>query len=266
MRFRRTWPQRLSNVIGMRFARIPAGTFWMGSPPSEEGYSADEGPRHEVHISRPFYLGVYPVTQHEYELVMGHNPSRFGPLSGGSAEHPVEGVSWEDADTFCRKLSALRPERRAHRRYRLSTEAEWEYACRAGTTTAFAFGDALGSDQANFNGNHPHGGAPLGPYLRRTNRVGSYAANAFGLYDLHGNVWEWCSGYYYDEEHYRKRPRTEDEENGKGADHRVIRGGSCMSKGVHCRCAERFVLPPGNKAACVGFRVLCSRFGASGEA
>jgi formylglycine-generating enzyme required for sulfatase activity len=243
----------------MTLVLIPAGTFEMGSPSSEEGHSRDEGPRHEVRISRPFYLGIYPVSQHEYEIVMGHNPARFGPFKGGSAEHPVEGVTWEDADTFCRKLSALFPERQAHRVYRLPTEAEWEYACRAGTTTPFSFGASLSSKQANFNGNHPCGGAPKWSYLRRTTRVGSYPANAFGLYDMHGNVWEWCNGYYYDEEHYRHRPRQEEESNGKEADHRVIRGGSCLSKAISCRSAERFVLTPANRTSCVGFRVLSSR-------
>src|SRR5262249_40582503 len=141
------WPNRLTNSIGMELILVPAGRFLMGSPSTEEGHSSDEGPPHEVHIARPFYLGIYPVTQHEYELVMNRNPSRFGPESGGGPEHPVERVTWEEADAFCRRLSSLPLEKRARRVYELPTEAEWEYACRAGTTAPFAFGDALSSEQ-----------------------------------------------------------------------------------------------------------------------
>src|SRR5204863_6448340 len=135
-----------------------------------------------------FHLGVYPVTQAQYEKVMGNNPSQFRPGKDGldTADFPVENISWQNAKDFCAKLSALPAEKSAGRVYRLPTEAEWEYACRAGTTTPFAFGKALSSDQANFNGTLPYGGAAKGPHLNRPAKVGSYKPNAFGLYDMHG--------------------------------------------------------------------------------
>src|SRR5205807_7859539 len=138
-----------------------------------------------VTLTRPFFLGRFPVTQWQYQRVMGVNLSFFfGGERGGGPEHPVEMVNWEDAVEFCRRLSALPAEKAAGRVYRLPTEAEWEYACRAGTTTPFSFGTALSSTQANFNGTYPYGGAATGPYLRRTAKVGSYAPNAWGLYDM----------------------------------------------------------------------------------
>jgi formylglycine-generating enzyme required for sulfatase activity len=250
--------QALTNSIGMELRPIPAGVFLMGSPLEEEHRSSDEGPQHPVHIKRPFYLGVYPVTQCEFEAVMGYNPSRFCRGRGGGLEHPVSGVSWEEAWRFCRRLSQLPAERRAGRLYRLPSEAEWEYACRAGTKTAFAFGATLSSQQANFNGNYPYGDAELGPFLRRTTRVGSYPPNAWGLFDMHGNVWEWCDGYYYDEEHYRTCPRRpeDDRPGGKPADPRVVRGGSWNSRGWRCRCADRYRCTPATGTETIGFRVL----------
>ena len=187
--------------------------------------------QHEVSITKPFYLGVYVVTQAEYEKVMGNNPSWFSAKGDGkdkvkdmdTGQFPVEKVSWDDAVAFCKKLSELPEEKKAGRVYRLPTEAEWEYACRAGTKTAFHYGDSLSSKQANFNGNFPYGGADKGPYLGRTAKVGSYAANAFGLYDMHGNVWEWCQDWY-DENYYKNSPKEDPPGPAQGL-HRVVRGG-----------------------------------------
>ncbi len=180
----------LTNSIDMKLALIPAGEFEMGD--------SIDGPVHRVRISKPFYLGVYEVTQSQYKQVVGTNPSWFsktgvgkGKVSGlDTSDSPVEWVSWDDAQEFCKKLSALSGEQSMGREYRLPTEAEWEYACRAGTQTKFHFGDVLNGDKANVNGTEPEGTTTKGPYLGRTTSVGRYGANAFGLYDMHGNVWE----------------------------------------------------------------------------
>src|SRR5262245_38422309 len=169
-------PAALTNSIGMKLVRIPAGEFLMGSPDGDREARDDEKPRHRVRITRPFYLGAYEVTQGENRRVMGANPSFFSPTGPGrdrvkgldADRLPVEQVTWHQAVAFCRKLSELPAEKKARRAYRLPTEAEWEYACRAGTTTQFAFGDSLSSTQANFNGTYPFGGAPRGPFLSRT--------------------------------------------------------------------------------------------------
>src|SRR5262249_36572146 len=159
---------------------------------------ADEGPCRKVVLGRAFYLGKYPVTQEQYERVMSRNPSWFASTGRGrdqvkefadTGNFPVENVTWEEAVEFCRRLSDLPAERRAGRVYELPSEAEWEYACRAGTTTPFHFGTELNGRRANCDGNHPYGTATRGPYLGRTCPVGCYTANAWGLYDMHGNVW-----------------------------------------------------------------------------
>ncbi|HBK99620.1 MAG TPA: serine/threonine protein kinase, partial [Microcoleaceae bacterium UBA10368] len=161
---------------------IPGGSFMMGSPSTETGRSNDEGPQHNVNIS-PFFMGKYEVTQKQYQAVMGNNPSNFK-----GAKHPVEQVTWDEAVEFCRKLT-----QKTGKSYRLPSEAEWEYACRARTTTPFYFGDTITPDLVNYNGNYPYGSAPKGLYREQTTDVGIFPPNAFGLYDMHGNVWEWCS-------------------------------------------------------------------------
>jgi len=189
----------VANSIDMRLVLIPPGEFLMGSPETEENRSDNEY-QHRVRIAKPFYLGVYEVTQSEYEGVMGKNPSAFSKDGARSdkvgamdtSRFPVEAVSWENAVEFCQKLSELPEEKRFGCVYRLPTEAEWEYACRAGTRTPFHFGTSLSSTQANFDGNYPYGSASKGPNLSRTATVGSYRPNAWGLYDMHGNVLEWC--------------------------------------------------------------------------
>jgi len=246
---------KLTNSIGMELVLIPAGEFEMGSNERE-----DEKPVHRVRISQPFYLGVYEVTQSQYERVMGRNPSWFSRTGGGkeqvsgldTSESPVEQVSWNDAQEFCRKLSSRSGE--SGRRYRLPTEAEWEYACRAGTKTKFHFGDVLNGDKANVDGTNPEGTTTKGPFLKRTTSVGRYVANGFGLYDMHGNVWEWCEDWY-DKNYYAKSPP----EDPKGADpgsSRVIRGGGWYYSAVHCRAAFRYAGTPSNRDGNLGFRVV----------
>jgi formylglycine-generating enzyme required for sulfatase activity len=254
--------QEFRNSIGMTLRLIPAGEFVMGSPETEAGH-ADEEYAHRVRITRPFYLGAYEVTQEEFRRVTGGNPSWFSPTGGGkdrvadldTGRLPVDSVPWEDAVDFCRKLSERDEEKQAGRVYRLPTEAEWEYACRAGSGAAFHFGSSLSSAQANFDGRSPYGQAERGPYLQRTSPVGAHAANAWGLYDMHGNVWEWCQdGYAADS--YREGP-VEDPRPREPGDLRVLRGGSWYSNGAACRAAFRNKLAPDSRSYYVGFRVVC---------
>jgi formylglycine-generating enzyme required for sulfatase activity/tRNA A-37 threonylcarbamoyl transferase component Bud32 len=256
----------LRNALGMKLALIPAGTFTMGSPPSELGRYEDEGPQHEVVLTRPFYLGIYPVTQAEYERVLGRNPSTFRAGPGGGPEHPVENVPWSHAVEFCRRLSELPEERAAGRTYRLPTEAEWEYACRAGSTTPFHCGETLSIRQANCDGTAPYGGVTRGPCLGRTTPVGSYEPSAWGLYDLHGNVWEWCRDWYSPDYYALAGPRedpTGPAEPG-GDRRRVLRGGSWCSGAAVCRSAVRYPCAPRGRYSYVGFRVVAVVRGPAG--
>jgi formylglycine-generating enzyme required for sulfatase activity len=255
----------LTNSIGMKLAFIPAGKFLMGSPPGEA--EREEGEvQHEVTITKPFYMGVYEVTQREFKQVLGEavkRPAIFNENQGGGPDHPMDSVVWPMATDFCSTLSGLAEERKAGRRYRLPTEAEWEYACRAGTATAFHFGDSLSSKRANFNGGFPYGGGEKGPYLRMTAKVGSYPPNGFGLHDMHGNLCEWCSDYY-DKDYYRKSPREDPKGPEQGVVHtdyedfyRVIRGGCWLDEARACRSAYRFKAMPNEPNRLVGFRVVC---------
>jgi formylglycine-generating enzyme len=194
------------------------------------------------------------VTQREFERVMGTNPSLFTKDQRGGPGYPVEQVSWDEAAEFCRRLSLLLEERKAGHRYTLPTEAEWEYACRAGTVTPFAFGHNLGlsSTQANFDGTRPYGSAEVGPYLERTSKVGSYPANAWGLYDMHGNVWEWCQDWYA--EGYDLASEVDPTGPVHGSQ-RVLRGGSWNNSGFICRSARRNKYAPDFRNSNIGFRV-----------
>ena len=243
----------LVNSLGMRFALIPAGTFLMGSPESEATRKPDEGPQRPITLTRPFYLGVYSVTQREYELVMGENRSEFTAANGGGASHPVEKVNWEDAVAFCQRLSEMPEEKAAGRFYRLPTEAEWEHACRAGSTTPFHYGGSLSSLEANFHGAWPYFGR-RGLCLDRTTPVGSYRPNDFGLYDMHGNVWEWCQDWY--SARYLRDAAARDPLGPEKGTHRSQRGGCWGAYGECCRSAYRGSNdPPGRRLNCVGMRV-----------
>jgi formylglycine-generating enzyme required for sulfatase activity len=245
-------PKRVTNSVGMKLVLVPAGSFLMGSAESEAERGADEGPQRRVTIPRPFYLGVFPVTQAEYQKVMSTRPAQFSKGAGGGPTHPVEQVSWDDAVGFCRELSSLGAEKEWARAYRLPTEAEWEYACRAGTTTPFAFGESLSGEQANFDSNRPYGAARPKPAVGKTTKVGSYPANAWGLFDMHGNVWEWCADWYAEGYGHGTDggPRR--------GDRRVLRGGSWNNSGHLCRSARRNKYAPDFANDAIGFRVVLS--------
>jgi formylglycine-generating enzyme required for sulfatase activity len=235
-------PKEITNSIGMKLVLIPKGTFMMGSPESEEGRQKDET-QHEVTISKDYYLGVTEVTQGQYEKVMGTNPSYFliGRIRGSSSNHPIEQVSWEDAVEFCKKLSDLPEEKKAGRMYRLPTEAEWEYACRAGSKTAYSFGESSKSlgDYAWFDVNS------------QTHPVGEKKTNAWGLCDMYGNVWEWCSDWYGE---YPKGA-VSDPRGPKEGSRRVVRGGGWCYEAADCRSAYRYGLDPSRHSYFFGFRV-----------
>jgi formylglycine-generating enzyme required for sulfatase activity len=249
----------ITNSVDMKLTLIPAGKFLMGSPATEADRDPEEMP-HEVVIGKPFFLGVYEVTQGQYQKVTGKNPAFFksGP------DYPVEQVPWSQAADFCRNLTNLAAEKNAGRVYRLPTEAEWEYACRAGTATAFAFGNALSSTQANFNGNYPQGGADKGPYLQKPAKVGSFTPNAWGLYDMHGNVAEWCADWY-DPDYYKNSPHEDPPGPATGVLNtgfvkdffHVVRGGCWLDEARACRAAYRFRLQSSEPYRLVGLRVVC---------
>lgn len=249
-----------TNSIGMRLVLLPAGKFMMGASDEEKPVESGARPQHEVRINKPFYLGVYEVTQAEYEQVMGSNPSFFRASGGGASRvsgldtgrFPVETISWDEAMAFCRCLSDLAAEKAAGRVYRLPTEAEWEYACRAGTTTPFDFGVRLNGREANCNGSNPYGTTEEGTFLGRTERVGAYSANAFGLYDVHGNVWEWCADWLGS---YAVGPASDPAGPGSAAN-RVFRGGCWYDAGGDCRSAHRYGFNQGFRHQNGGFRVV----------
>jgi formylglycine-generating enzyme required for sulfatase activity len=238
----------LPGGVKMPFAYCPPGEFLMGSPASEKDRRDDEL-QHRVGISKGFYMGVSPVTQAQWQAVMKNNPSHFK----GDAR-PVEQVSWDDTQTYCQALNALQS---AGASVRLPTEAEWEYACRGGTTTPFYFGSQLNGTQANCNGT-PYGTSTMGPYLEETTPVGAYAAkfpHPWGLSDVHGNVWEWCSDWY-DSDYYKRRSTTDPRCDDSGRKRRVLRGGSWLYGARRCRAARRRDNGPANRTADIGFRLL----------
>jgi len=235
------YPPEIRNSIGMRFMLLPAGSFRMGDP-SGKG-DEDERPVHQVELDSPFYMGAFEVTQRQYELLMGKNPSQWK-----GKDHPVDNVSWRDVTAFCNLLSRLPEEKTAGRVYRLPTEAEWEYACRAGTQTHFncgddpeAFAKAAWFKQNSQNQTHP---------------VGTKAPNAWGLHDMHGNIWEWCQDWYGN----YPNSRVKNPQGPSSGSKRVLRGGAFGSSPVVCRSESRHRFPP--EAATdfigIGFRVIIS--------
>ncbi len=235
----------LGNGIKFQMVYIPGGTFTMGSPESEEGRYDDEGPQHDVTVP-PFFMGKYPVTQGQWKelasrtdlkvkLDLKLEPSYFKePYQDIDRWHrPVERVSWYEAVEFCERLSKL-----TQRNYRLPSEAEWEYACRAGTTTPFYFGNTITPELVNYDGQYVYGNAQKGEYREETTPVGQFYPNAFGLYDMHGNVWEWCLDTWHNS--YDGAPTDGSAwETGGHSTTRVRRGGSWYINPWRCRSALR---------------------------
>jgi sulfatase modifying factor 1 len=248
-------------VAGIRLCWCPAGRFLMGSPPGEPERRPDED-QVEVTLTKGFWVGKYEATQGQWKGVVGKLPGELTAELPDGDDYPVGNVNFAEAEDFCRKLTALGrrfgdlPE---GWEFRLPTEAEWEYACRAGTTTATAFGDKLGSGQANFKGK-PYNGAEPGPSLGRAAKVGSYPANAWGLHDMHGNSFEWCRDWYH-----AKLPGGVDPDlysakataavNRDGGVSRVRRGGCWADAGWPCRSACRLRFEPERRYDHIGFRV-----------
>jgi formylglycine-generating enzyme required for sulfatase activity len=231
--------ENLPNGVTLEMVGLPAGQFLMGSPDSDPDARDNEKPQHQVKVNS-FAIGKYPVTQAQYQAVMGTNPSRFQ----NNPQNPVEDVSWNDAQAFCQKLSQI-----TGKTYRLPTEAEWEYACRAGTTTRFYFGDDANQlgDYAWYKGNSQ----------QTTHPVGQKKPNAWGLYDMSGNVWEWCEDDWHD--NYIGAPKDGSAWLKNGNDNRSpLRGGSWYNVPANCRSAYRnFTYRPDYSLINDGFRVVC---------
>jgi formylglycine-generating enzyme required for sulfatase activity len=239
----------VNTKLKMTFVYIRPGTFMMGSPKDEPG-RYDHEILHEVKLTKGFLMQTTPVTQGQWKAVMGNNPSRFHDCGDDCS---VETVSWNDVQEFISKLNELDG---GGNKYRLPTEAEWEYACRAGTTTPFAFGKCLFTDDANYDGNYPLDGCPKGEYRGKTIPVGSLKANDWGLYDMHGNVWEWVQDWYGD---YPTGSVT-DPVGPKSGSGRVVRGGGWDGGARNCRSGSRRRISPDDRYADFGFRLFHSRF------
>jgi formylglycine-generating enzyme required for sulfatase activity len=259
--------QEVTNSLGMKFVQIMPGTFRMGSPPTETG-SFDNERQHEVRLSRGFYMGMYEVTQEQFSKVMGVNPADYQgdkavkiipekrhPVTNRIVQDkvtipiktenfPVENVNWEDANEFCRLLSEVPEELNAGRSYRLPTEAEWEYACRAGSRTTYSSGNSAKTLNAFawFQDNSES----------RPHEVGTRKPNAWGLYDMHGNVWEWCQDWYGE---YPKE-NVADPSGPMGGKERVLRGGSWYVTEENLRSAYRPSRSPDFHSFDFGFRVV----------
>jgi len=245
-----------TNEVKMQFVLIPAGSFTIGSPDTEVGRSTDESPAHEVTLTNPIYFATTEVMNGPYATLMGTSPSITSSKARWGGEMPVESVTWEEAQEFCKRLNDRDRTKRSGWEYRLPTEAEWEYACRATTTTPFAFGEKLlPNKSAIFT---PATEDPLSEEeiprpLGLPNRVGQTVANKFGLYDMHGNVWEWCQDYYV--RGYPAGAQTNPAGPSIG-DLRAIRGGSFSDPGSKCRSASRRGLPADTRDIHVGFRIV----------
>jgi formylglycine-generating enzyme required for sulfatase activity len=245
--------EQLAEDVAITMIQIPAGEFQMGSPELEVDRQSHEGPQHLVKLGS-FFLGQTAVTQAQWQVVAGwpkqqlelnDQPSRFQ-----AANQPVEQVSWKEAMEFCWRLSV-----RTGRNYTLPSESQWEYACRAGTTTAFSFGETLTPELANYNGNNTYASGPKGVYRQTTAEVGSFPANGWGLHDMHGNVWEWCLDSWHGT--YKGAPPDGSAWTTDGGADRLLRGGSWLYDPRYCRSAYRGTDHPGNRYNGIGFRVCC---------
>ncbi len=259
----RYYVEDLGDGVLLKMVEISGGRFVMGSPEAEAERLDNEGPQHEVTLG-DFFMGMYPVTQAQWQTVAAFPQANQkldpDPSTFKGEDRPVERVSWHDAEEFCARLS-----NQTGREYRLPTEAEWEYACRAETKAPFHCGETITTDLANYDGSSQKYGAygrgPKGTYRSETTPVGSFPANAWGLHDLHGNVWEWCAdhrhGSYVNKPDALKfdgnTPWLSDDENAS----RSLRGGSWYDSPWNCRSAFRDSYPPVGRGNHIGFRVVC---------
>ena len=256
--------EHLGNGVTLEMVAIPSGKFMMGAPKEEKSSRDDERPQRQVTV-QPFFIGRFQVTQSQWKAISKRSASRRANLAKVESDlnpdpsrfkgdnRPVEKVSWDDAVEFCKRLS-----RETGREYRLPSEAEWEYACRAGTTTPFHFGETITTDLANYDGNYTYASEPKGEKRGSTTDVGIFPPNAFGLYDMHGNLWEWCADHWH--KNYEGAPTDgsawlSDNEN----QFRLLRGGSWDDCPSFCRSAYRYYYYRVNRIVNIGFRVVCSR-------
>jgi formylglycine-generating enzyme required for sulfatase activity len=252
----RQFAEDLGDGITIEMVAISGGEFLMGAPKGEESSGDDERPQHRVSVP-DFFMGRYPVTQAQWKRVAALPQEKLDlapePSNFKGAQRPVERVSWLEATEFCERLS-----RATGKQYRLPSEAEWEYACRAGTTTPFHFGPTISPEVANYNGNYTYGKGPKGKYPEQTTNVGIFPANTFGLYDIHGNVWEWCQDEWHDT--YKNSPSDgsawEENKNTSNQSPRLLRGGSWFSDPAGCRSADRFRRAPDYRGGSIGFRLI----------
>ena len=245
---------------------IPPGRFWMGSPEDEPERRSGEGPQHLVQL-QGFFLSQTPITQSQWCQVAQWRPTKGegswnqklnpNPSQFEGDQRPVDSVSWENAMEFCRRLS-----QRTGRRYTLPSEAQWEYACRAGTTTPFYCGATISTKLANYDGSEVYGDGEKGEYRQQTMDVASFPANPWGLHDMHGNVWEWCADHWHD--NYEGAPEDgrawideESKENDDKMNFRLLRGGSWINNPRDCRSACRSYDRPDFRISIIGFRVCC---------
>ncbi|WP_392530119.1 SUMF1/EgtB/PvdO family nonheme iron enzyme [Nostoc sp. C117] len=252
--------ETLSNNVTLEMVSIPGGTFMMGSPPDEAQRYDDESPQHEVTVPS-FFMGKYPVTQAQWRAVAAlkqvNRELKPDPSNFKGDDLPVEQISWDEAVEFCDRLS-----KQTQRNYRLPSEAEWEYACRAGTTTPFHFGETITSDLASYNAEVTYGDEAKGKSANQTTPVGTFVPNSFGLYDMHGNVWEWCYDHWH--ENYQGAPidgsawmdiKKQDKNDNQ---RRLLRGGSWDLTPWYCRSASRIGHDPVSRSYDGGFRVAVS--------
>jgi formylglycine-generating enzyme required for sulfatase activity len=244
--------QDLGNGVLLEMVHIPGGTFLMGSPENEKDRNSSESPQHQVTVPS-FFMGKYPVTQKQWRLVaalpkikidLESDPSRF---KGDNL--PVECVWWDHTQEFCARLS-----RKTNQTYRLPSEAEWEYACRGGTTTPFYFGETISTELANYDGNYTYGGGAKGEYREKTTEVGKFPANPCGLYDMCGNVWEWCEDEWHG--NYINAPTDGSAWSNGSNNYMSLRGGSWFSYPHYCRSACRDYYRD-TRSFIIGFRVVC---------
>ncbi len=247
--------ENLGNGVILDMVAIPGGEFIMGAPQGEEASGDSERPQHQVTVPA-FFMGKYPVTQAQWRVVANfeqvERPLQLDPSNFKGDDLPVETISWDEAVEFCARLSKV-----TGKTYRLPSEAEWEYACRAGTTTPFHFGETITPELANFDGNYTYASAPKGEYRKKTTPVGSFKlANAFGLYDMHGNVYEWCADSWHD--NYNGAPNDGSARLNDNDNRRLLRGGFWGSHPRYCRSAYRIRNGPDNRDDYLGFRVVVS--------